>query len=90
MIISLSSSRIANSLSVKKAADPSLRLRMADAERDRGRCRRAELDHIPASQFVVVVAHHRFPFLNSVARYSHDRHASAMIVQVGFWQDALT
>src|SRR5205807_9754066 len=33
---------------------------------------------------------HRFPFLNSPARYSQERHASAMMVHVGFWHDALT
>src|SRR5439155_25891801 len=28
---------------------------------------------------------HTFPFLNSLARYSQERHARAMMVHVGFW-----
>ena len=34
--------------------------------------------------------HQRFPFFSSSARYSHERQASAMIVHVGFWHEALT
>src|SRR5262249_16960519 len=38
----------------------------------------------------VFAVHHRFPFLNSSARWSHERQHRAMIVQVGFWHEALT
>src|ERR1035441_560996 len=34
--------------------------------------------------------HYTFPFLSSSARCSQERQHKAMMVQVGFWQDAFT
>src|SRR6266487_2468929 len=64
---------------------------LADANRSANGCRRSKLDQFaPAQVEIRVAGHHRFPFMSSVVRYSDDRHASAMIVHVGFWHEALT
>src|ERR687887_247438 len=67
----------------RKEAGPCLHL---DLHQRGGHGRRRDREHLAARQRV----RHRFPFRNSSARYSHERHASAMMVQVGFWHDALT
>src|SRR6267378_6420120 len=54
----------------------------------RHQSRRGGRDHLTARELYSV--RHRFPFLNSSARWSHERHAKAMMVHVGFWHDALT
>jgi|GEM_PF-6461655 len=46
-------------------------------------------EHLSARHGPTGVAH-RFPLRSSSARWSHERHASAMIVHVGFWHDAFT
>src|SRR3981081_2092678 len=57
------------------------RLRAGELAAERGN--RRNFDHFAA-------IHQTFPFFSSSAKWSQERHASAMIVQVGFWQDALT
>src|SRR5436190_24018594 len=64
---------------------------LADTNRSANGCRRSQLDQLAPARVVIRVAcHYRLPFMYSVVRYSDDRHASAMIVQVGFWHEALT
>src|SRR2546426_4952961 len=69
-----------------RQADRSWRRHRLGRQQRCGQRRRRGRDHLAARERV----RHRFPFLNSSARYSQDRHASAMMVQVGFWHDALT
>ena len=52
----------------QKAADSRLSGRVANAERCGNGCRGSELDDFPTAQIVLLVAHHRFPFPNSLAR----------------------
>src|SRR5438445_6635609 len=67
--------------------------RRPEMEQRSGERRRGHLEHLAAREPLLridAVVAHRFPFLNSSARYSQERHASAMMVHVGFWHDALT